>query len=199
MADKEGIKQSCEEDQDEVDLNYKAPEKKTLQEIQELDKEDESLNKYKEALLGSATPTKDPNAPNVMVTRLTLVCSEAPEPITMDLKGDLLALKNQKFVVKEGVDYKIKINFTVCREIVSGLKYLHSTYRKGIKVDRAMYMVGSYGPRAEEYEFLTPVEEAPKGLTARGNYHIKSKFTDDDKTDHLSWGWNLVIKKDWKD
>lgn len=68
-----------------------------------------------------------------------------------------------------------------------------------VLVDKTEYMVGSYGPRAEEYEFLTPMEEAPKGMLARGSYNIKSKFTDDDKTDHLSWEWNLTIKKDWKD
>lgn len=33
-------------------VNYKAPAQKSLQEIQELDKDDESLRKYKEALLG---------------------------------------------------------------------------------------------------------------------------------------------------
>lgn len=61
-------------------------------------------------------------------------------------------------------------------------------------------MVGSYGPRPdEEYEFLTNLEESPKGLIARGTYFIKSKFTDDDKHDHLSWEWSLNIKKDWKD
>lgn len=61
-------------------------------------------------------------------------------------------------------------------------------------------MVGSYGPRpGEAYEFLTPIDEAPKGMLARGTYNIKSKFTDDDKHDHLSWEWSLTIKKDWKD
>lgn len=34
-------------------VNYKPPAPKSLQEIQELDKDDESLRKYKEALLGS--------------------------------------------------------------------------------------------------------------------------------------------------
>lgn len=68
-----------------------------------------------------------------------------------------------------------------------------------IAVDKTDYMVGSYGPRAEEYEFLTPMEEAPKGMLARGSYSIKSRFTDDDRTDHLSWEWNLTIKKEWKD
>lgn len=67
-------------------------------------------------------------------------------------------------------------------------------------VDKSDYMVGSYGPRPnEEYEFLTSVEEAPKGMLARGTYTVKSKFTDDDKHDHLSWEWSLTIKKDWKD
>lgn len=64
-------------------------------------------------------------------------------------------------------------------------------------VDKATFMVGSYGPRPEEYEFLTPAEEAPKGMLARGTYHNKSFFTDDDKHDHLTWEWNLSIKKEW--
>ncbi|OCT61783.1 hypothetical protein XELAEV_18047812mg [Xenopus laevis] len=152
MADKDGIKHGEEEVEEEVELNYKAPEMKSLQEIQELDKDDESLTKYKQALLGQLPAQVDPNLPNVQVTRLTLICDEAPEPITMDLS-----------------------------------------------VDSENHMVGSYGPRIEDYEFLTPLEEAPKGLIARGTYVIKSKFTDDDKSDHLSWEWKLAIKKEWKD
>uniref|UniRef100_A0A3Q0SSP0 Rho GDP-dissociation inhibitor 1 n=1 Tax=Amphilophus citrinellus TaxID=61819 RepID=A0A3Q0SSP0_AMPCI len=112
------------ENEEPEPVNYKPPAQKTVKEIHELDKDDESLRKYKEALLG----------PGI---------SEA--------------------------------------------------------VDKSDYMVGSYGPRDSEYDFLTTVEEAPKGLLARGNYVIKSKFTDDDKHDHLSWEWNLNIKKDWKD
>ncbi|XP_021413947.1 rho GDP-dissociation inhibitor 1 isoform X1 [Oncorhynchus mykiss] len=181
-------------------VNYKPPAQKSLQEIQELDKDDESLRKYKEALLGNAAAaTVDPNAPNVQVTRLTLMCDTAPLPLTLDLQGDLESFKKQSFVLKEGVEYKIKISFKVNKEIVSGLKYAQQTYRKGVKVDKSDYMVGSYGPRPAEYEFLTPLEEAPKGMLARGTYNIKSKFTDDDKHDHLSWEWNLNIKKEWKD
>ncbi len=36
----------------EGQLNYKPPAQKSLQEIQEMDQDDESLRKYKEALLG---------------------------------------------------------------------------------------------------------------------------------------------------
>ncbi|XP_034566806.1 rho GDP-dissociation inhibitor 1 [Notolabrus celidotus] len=187
-------------DEGDCPVNYKAPAQKSLQEIQELDKDDESLRKYKEALLGKADDVADPSVPNVQVTRMTLLCETAPNPLVLDLTGDLDGFKKKPFVLKEGVDYRIKINFKVNKEIVSGLKYNQTTFRKGVKVDRSDYMVGSYGPRPkEEYEFLTTMEEAPKGMLARGTYNIKSKFTDDDKHDHLSWEWSLTIKKDWKD
>ncbi|XP_021569244.1 rho GDP-dissociation inhibitor 1 isoform X2 [Carlito syrichta] len=154
---------AAENEEDEHSVNYKPPAQKSIQEIQELDKDDESLRKYKEALLGRVTVSADPNVPNVTVTRLTLVCSSAPGPLELDLTGDLESFKKQSFVLKEGVEYRIKISFRVNREIVSGMKYIQHTYRKGVKIDKTDYMVGSYGPRAEEYEFLTPMEEAPKG------------------------------------
>ncbi|XP_067859823.1 rho GDP-dissociation inhibitor 3 isoform X3 [Heptranchias perlo] len=97
-----------------VDSNYKAPAQKSLKEIQEMDNNDESLNKYKQALLGSVPKDIDPNTPNIQVTKLTLVCAAAPEPIFMDLTGDLVALKKKTFVLKEGVEYRLKINFKYC-------------------------------------------------------------------------------------
>lgn len=183
-------------------VNYKPPAQKSLQEIQELDKDDESLRKYKEALLGKAAAVvvADPTVPNIQVTRMTLLCETAPGPLVLDLQGDLDGFRKNPFVLKEGVEYRIKINFKVNKEIVSGLKYTQQSFRKGVKVDKTDYMVGSYGPRPdEEYEFLTTMEESPKGMLARGTYNIKSKFTDDDKHDHLSWDWSLTIKKEWKD
>ncbi|XP_059834630.1 rho GDP-dissociation inhibitor 3 isoform X1 [Hypanus sabinus] len=182
-----------------VDTNYKAPAQKTLKEIQEMDCNDESLNKYKQALLGFSPKNVDPSLPNVQVTRLTLICTAAPEPIFMDLTGDLAALKKKTFVLKEGVEYRLKINFKVNREIVSGLKYIHYTCKGRLQGDKDTYMVGSYGPREEEYEFISPVEEAPRGIMVRGMYTMKSYFTDDDKSDHLHWEWKLNIKKDWND
>ncbi|KAM6966708.1 rho GDP-dissociation inhibitor 1 [Tautogolabrus adspersus] len=187
-------------EESEASVNYRPPAQKSLQEIQELDKDDESLRKYKEALLGSAKGVADPTVPNVQVTKMTLLCEQAPNPLVLDLTGDLDGFKKKPFVLKEGVDYKIQITFKVNKDIVSGLKYNQQSFRKGVKVDKSDYMVGSYGPRPEEaYEFLTTMEEAPKGMLARGTYNIKSKFTDDDKHDHLSWEWCLTIKKEWKD
>ncbi|XP_078081882.1 rho GDP-dissociation inhibitor 1 [Mustelus asterias] len=185
--------------EDESSVSYKAPAQKTLQEIEEMDKDDESLRKYKELLLGNRAKIVDPNVPNVQVTRLTMVCATAPQPLVLDLTGPLDNFKKNPFVLKEGVEYKIKISFKVNKEIVSGLKYIQTTQRAGITIDKTEYMVGSYGPRDSEYEFLTPQEEAPKGMMARGSYVIKSLFTDDDQHKHLSWEWQLNITKNWKD
>ena len=59
-------------------------------------------------------------------------------------------------------------------------------------------MVGSYGPKPDPQEYLTPFDEAPKGMLARGHYTSKSKFIDDDKNCYLEWEWGFDIKKDWE-
>jgi len=43
--------------EDELDRNYNPPPPKSLEELLETDKEDESLRRYKEALLGGAATT----------------------------------------------------------------------------------------------------------------------------------------------
>ncbi|KAM9346016.1 rho GDP-dissociation inhibitor 3 [Symphorus nematophorus] len=195
MADKKDL--PIEEEEDERNLNYKPPVQKSLEEIQELDKDDESLVKYKQTLLGALPVTTDPSVPNVQVTRMTLLCDEAPGPMTMDLTGDLQALREKTLVLKEGVTFRLKVDFKVNREIVAGLRYHHVIHRKGINVNKASYMVGSYGPKAEELEFISPADEAPKGMMSRGQYGIRSRFIDDDKNVYLDWEWNLEVKKDW--
>ncbi|GCB69765.1 hypothetical protein scyTo_0001121 [Scyliorhinus torazame] len=155
MAEKEPTAEqlaliAAENLEDESTVSYKAPAQKTLQEIEELDKDDESLRKYKELLLGNRSKVLDPNVPNVQVVQLTLVCATAPQALVLDLTGDLDNFKKNPFVLKEGVEYKIKISFEVNKELVSGLKYVQATSRKGIKIDKTEYMVGSYGPRDTE-------------------------------------------------
>ncbi|XP_015800938.1 rho GDP-dissociation inhibitor 3 [Nothobranchius furzeri] len=186
-----------EEEDNERKLNYNPPAQKSLQEIQEMDKDDESLVKYKQTLLGPEAKNTDLSGPNVRVTRLALLCDDAPEPITMDLTGDLSALEEKSFTLQEGVKYRLKVYFKVNREIVSGLRYRHVAYRKGVRQSSMVCMMGSYGPRAEEQEFLCPADETPKGLMSRGQYQIKSCFVDDDKNAYLSWGWNINISKEW--
>lgn len=183
----------------ELEENYKAPPQKTIEELLKLDNEDESLRKYKEALLGSQAEKIiiDANNPkNVIVKRLALIVTDRPDMV-LELGGDLTQLKKQSFAIKEGIQYKIRIEFFVQREIVHGMKYVQKTSRMGVSVDKMTHMVGSYPPKAEIQSFTTNFEEAPSGMLARGEYSVSSLFTDDDKSEHLKWDWTLKVEKDW--
>lgn len=113
LTEKEGGQLPPDEVLDEAVPGYRAPGRKSLLEIQQLDPDDESLAKYKRVLLGPLLPavgmlglwcerggvgiegciqqtsnfSSDPNLPNVQVTRLTLMSEQAPGPMTMDLTG----------------------------------------------------------------------------------------------------------------
>jgi len=187
-------------EEDEVATTYVPPPQKTIGELVAADQEDESLRKYKEALLGNAITDSivvEPSNPKrVLVKKLVLV-SEGQTEKVLDLSGDISQLKSTVFTIKEGVQYRIRIEFYVQHEIVTGLKYVQKTSRKGIQVDKMTHMVGSYAPKKELQSYTTPIEDAPSGMLYRGHYTVTSLFTDDDQNEHLKWEWAFEIKKDW--
>ncbi|CAM0135517.1 rho GDP dissociation inhibitor [Umbelopsis sp. WA50703] len=179
---------------------YKVGEKKTMEEYQNLDANDESLKKWKQSLgLGGASapgPSDDPR--KVVVLGIALEVAGRPD-VSVDLStpSALEKSRSQPFTIKEGVEYRMKVKFKIQHEVVSGLKYLQVVKRKGIKVDKTEEMIGSYGPNADAYEKKFQTEEAPSGMLARGHYEAKSKFIDDDNITHMEWTWSFDIKKDW--
>jgi len=186
---------------DDVDTTpgYKPPAEKSMDEMLNLDQEDESLQKYKQSLLGDAkASTFWPDDARKVIPKSISLEVEGREVPPLDLTGDLASLKDQSFTIKEGTNYRLKMNFCVQREIVTGLKLVMKTSRKGIKVDSTTHMVGSYGPKQEEQSYMTPMEEAPSGMLLRGAYKMTCCFTDDDKNKHLEWVMTLNIKKDWE-
>ncbi|XP_067939139.1 rho GDP-dissociation inhibitor 2-like [Watersipora subatra] len=203
MAESEENAPPVNVDDDDVDTTpgYKPPAEKSMDAMLQQDTEDESLQKYKAQLLGSAAnaPTvfwpEDPR--KVIVKSISLVVEGRADAI-LDLTGDLASLKEQSFSIKEGTSYRLKIHFCVQREIVTGLKLVLKTSRKGIKVDTTTHMVGSYGPKEEAHSYQTPVDEAPSGMIMRGAYKMACCFTDDDKHKYLEWNLTLHIKKDWE-
>lgn len=122
LTDKDGGQLPPDEVLDEAVPTYRAPGRKSLLEIQQLDPDDESLAKYKRALLGplplavgtyrpwewrggagcgyllwTSSFSSDPSLPNVQVTRLTLMSEQAPGPMTMDLTGKPLCKPQTEF------------------------------------------------------------------------------------------------------
>ncbi|XP_059160376.1 rho GDP-dissociation inhibitor 1-like [Physella acuta] len=190
-----------EVDHDEEDNpNYKPPAPKALDEIVQADAEDESLRKYKETLIGAGLQGQrivDESNPNKVIIQKLSLLAEGRDEISIDLTLPKEEIKKQCFTLKEGCKYQIKIYFFVQRDIVSGLRYEHKVYRKGIQVDKMKQMMGSYGPKPDLQSFTTQQEDAPSGLLMRGEYKIKSVFVDDDQNKYEAWEWHLDVKKDW--
>jgi len=202
MSDETKTEGAGQHDPEDLETEgYKAPEKKTMDEIMNLDKDDEALERYKATLLGQqgagVVVFPDDNR-QVIVQKLALVVDDRPD-VEIDLTQDLKLIAKKKFVIKEGIKFRIRIDFVVQREIVTGLKYIQKTSRMGVTVDKMKHMVGSYAPKVEPHSYTTPYEDAPAGMAGRGSYHVNSFFTDDDQNNHLKWEWTIEVKKEWED
>ncbi|CAN3376746.1 hypothetical protein DIURU_001529 [Diutina rugosa] len=184
---------------------YNVGEKKTIAEYAKLDAEDESLAKWK-ASLGitpgaSVVPVKPGDKRTVVITEMGLEFPDqniAPIRINLeDANGNTLD-KEIKFSIKEKSVYQLYVRFRVQHEIITGLKYLHSVKKAGIRVDKVEEPLGSYAPNTTDkpyYERKFPEVEAPSGMLARGNYSATTKFIDDDRTVHLQFNWSFQITK----
>eukprot|EP00048_Salpingoeca_helianthica_P014330 m.221156 g.221156 ORF g.221156 m.221156 type:complete len:190 (-) comp15731_c0_seq1:107-676(-) len=186
-----------EDDSVEQTPGYVAPKKVALDTLKDLDKDDEALNRWKAQLLAGASAGNSSDPRKVIVEKMSFVTA-GREDIALDLTRDLSGLKDKPITIKEGSEYRLRITFKIQHEVVSGLKYVHTVHRGPLRVDKSNYMLGSYGPKAESQSAMTPLEEAPSGMLARGTYIVKSKFVDDDNETHLAWEWSFVLKKDWE-
>lgn len=122
--------------------------------------------------------------------------------ITIDLTepGSVETLSKHPFTIKEGCTYQMKVVFTVNHEVLSGLKYIQSIKRKGLRVGKDQQMIGSFAPNTTDNPIYTKKfseEEAPSGMLARGHYEASVRFADDDNRTHLEFNWSFDIAKDW--
>ncbi|KAL6063516.1 Rho GDP-dissociation inhibitor 1 [Balamuthia mandrillaris] len=186
---------------------YKVSKKVDMNTILTMDEEDESLRKYKEALLGKAlegniAPSDDPR--RVVIKEMKVIIKDRPGGdilYNLEEKGAEEKLKDTPFTLKEKCEYKIQISFKVQHEIVAGLKFVNLVYRKGVRVAKEEEMLGSFPPQAESHVVVFPRhgwDEAPSGMLARGQYKGKHKFVDDDGQNHLEYEYAFAIKKGWE-
>lgn len=182
---------------------YKVGAKKTVEEYQKLDAEDEAMRKWKESLgLGSdILPLEYPgDKRRVVIKQIQLLVNTEPQPITFDLTNDetIKELASKRYKIKAKSIYRLKITFKVQHEIITGLRYVQFIKKAGIAVDKIDDHLGSYAPNTSKqpvYEVELPESEAPSGFLVYGNYSAVSKFIDDDKTNHLTLNWGVEIVK----
>jgi len=204
-TDKEEVSVGADEGGNEDTSDYKVSKKVAINDLMGMDKDDEALRKYKESLLGQASkeafsPQDDPR--RVVIMELKIACLQRPDIVyKLESKEAVAKLKDSPFVLKEECQYRISVTFRVQHEIVSGLRYVNTVYRAGIKVGKEETMIGSFAPQEQPNVSTFPRsgwEEAPKGMLARGKYKAKSQFIDDDKQVHLEFEYAFEIKKDWE-
>ncbi|KAH6768838.1 Immunoglobulin E-set superfamily protein [Perilla frutescens var. hirtella] len=187
-----------EEDDDDAEAKIQLGPQCTLKELSEKDKDDESLRRWKEQLLGSVDinsvgETLDPEVKILSLTIKTAGRDDIVLPIPEDGNP-----KSPWFVLKEGSRYNLVFTFRVSNNIVSGFKYKNNVWKTGIKVDNTKEMIGTFSPQAEPYIHVMPEETTPAGIFARGSYSARTQFLDDDKRSYLELNYYFEIKKDWQ-
>lgn len=188
---------SCYATEDEEDTQIHLGPKISIKEHLEKDKDDESLRKWKEQLLGSVdvSQVEEVQEPDVKILNLTIVSAGRPD-IVLEIP-DSGNPKGLWFTLKEGSKYSLKFSIKVSNDIVCGLKYTNQVWKTGLKVDSSKEMLGTFGPQAEPYIHVMPEEVTPSGMFARGNYSAKTKFVDDDNKCYLELNYTFDIQKDW--
>ncbi|KAL2495567.1 Rho GDP-dissociation inhibitor 1 [Forsythia ovata] len=187
-----------DEDDEDTESKIQLGPQCTLKELSEKDKDDESLRRWKEQLLGcvdvnSVGETLDPEVKILSLAikshgrnDIFLIIPETGNP------------KGPWFTLKEGSRYSLKFTFQVSNNIVSGLKYRNTVWKTGIKVDSTKEMIGTFSPQSEPYTHEMPEETTPSGMFARGSYSAKTQFLDDDNRCYLAMNYTFEIKKDWQ-
>ncbi|KAG0362899.1 hypothetical protein BGZ54_008446 [Gamsiella multidivaricata] len=129
-----------------VSNGYKPGQKKTMDEYQTLDADDEALRRWKESLGVSSAAASGDDPHNVVVLQLILEVAGRPD-VVLDLTQTAEELKKHSFTIKEGVEYRLKVLFKVQHSLVSGLKY-----RQVVKLDKSEEMIGSYAAKPDIIE-----------------------------------------------
>ncbi|XP_066363704.1 rho GDP-dissociation inhibitor 1-like [Miscanthus floridulus] len=168
-----------------------------LKEQLELDKDDESLRRWKQQLLGQVDTEQlgETAEPEVKVLNLTILSPGRsdlvlPIPFQADDKG-------YAFALKDGSPYSFRFSFIVSNNIVSGLKYTNTVWKTGVKVENQKMMLGTFSPQLEPYVYEGEEENTPAGIFARGSYSAKLKFVDDDGKCYLEMSYYFEIRKEW--
>ncbi|XP_062088227.1 rho GDP-dissociation inhibitor 1-like [Humulus lupulus] len=189
---------ATEDDEDDEGKKIELGPQFTLKEQLEKDKDDESLRRWKEQLLGTVDMESvgETLEPEVKISSLAIKSPGRPDIcLTIPENGNP---KGCWFTLKEGSRYSLMFTFQVSNNIVSGLKYTNTVWKTGVRVDSTKEMLGTYSPQSEAYTYEMPEESTPSGIFARGSYSARSKFLDDDNKCYLEINYTFEIRKDWQ-
>ncbi|KAG2323698.1 hypothetical protein Bca52824_006426 [Brassica carinata] len=172
-----------EDDEEDEDKKLELGPMIALKEQLEKDKDDESLMRWKEQLLGKVDLEEVGETPDPVVKILNLtIRSPDREDLVLTVPEDGKPTSKEPW-------YTLVFTFCVTNNIVSGLRYSNTVWKTGIK--------GTFSPQAEPYNHVMFEESTPSGMLVRGSYSVKSKFVDDDDKCYLENNYTFDIRKNW--
>ncbi|KAL8156878.1 rho GDP-dissociation inhibitor 1-like [Apium graveolens] len=189
---------ATDQDEDDAEEILQLGPQQTLKEQYEKDKDDESLRRWKEQLLGSLDIN---SVAEILDPEVKILSLAIKSPSRSDILLSIPESGSPKglwFTLKEGSRYSLKFTFQVGNNIVSGLKYRNTVWKTGLKVDNTKEMIGTFSPQQEPYTHEMPEETTPSGMFARGSYSARTKFLDDDNKCYLVINYTFDIRKDWQ-
>ncbi|KAH6778190.1 hypothetical protein C2S52_006284 [Perilla frutescens var. hirtella] len=131
----------------------------------------------------------------VEMVGISIICRGRPEILLSE--EFISSSKTCLFTLKEGTDYRLKFSFIVSNNVVSGLKYVNTLWKAGIRVDRTTVILGSYSPQEKAYEIELVEETLPCGLLVRGCYSARTKVTDTEGKCYMDTNYCFNIQKNW--
>ncbi|KAG5252493.1 rho GDP-dissociation inhibitor [Salix suchowensis] len=190
-----GTDQEEEDDEETNERKIELGPQYTLKEQLEKDKDDESLRRWKEQLLGAVDiESAGGNQINLLKHFENLEIKSAGRPdIVLSVpengkpKGSWFTLKKVAAIVCSSL---LRLRTT----LFPGLKYTNTVWKLASGVKE---MIGTFSPQAEPYTHEMPEETTPSGMFARGSYAARSKFVDDDNRCYLEINYYFDIRKDW--
>ena len=155
-------------------LNISEAASANVEEIMKKDEGDESLRKYKLALLGNVGDLGDTSDQRkVVVTEFRVIFegkTMQDQVFNLDSDEGLQKISEAGVELREGAAFKFQLKFRVNHEILTGLKFTNRL-KKGIFRTTEDIVIGSYAPQSDPYTFCLPKDGwnyAPRGMMLRG-------------------------------
>ncbi|CAA0833234.1 Rho GDP-dissociation inhibitor 1 [Striga hermonthica] len=135
------------------------------------------------------------NEARVQIERLSIVCPGRPEIVLSH--PFISSPKACLFTLKEGTKYRLKFTFVVSNNVVSGLKYEHTLWKAGIRINRSIVNLGTFSPQEKPHAIELEEETLPSGILIRGLYSARAKVIDDEGTCYMDIHYHFDIQKSW--
>ncbi|XP_049398873.1 rho GDP-dissociation inhibitor 1-like [Solanum stenotomum] len=133
--------------------------------------------------------------PEVQEPKLYIICPERPELVLCE--PFFSTPKECLFTLKEASRYKLKFSFTVSNNVVCGLKYINTTWKTGVRVDKSQVMLGTFEPRKEPYVYELEEDVTPSGVFARGLYTTRTQVIDEKERCYVDITYYFDIQRQW--